>query len=495
MSKTRSKKSERVTLVLATLQPYTRHNIPHYEVASYTCECGHKGAVHAGLDTPHCAKCGTGVTAKQVTNASVTRIEQATSSVSLLCPDCDTHNLMATASAIEFNGSVHCASCGENLEYDVADVQESDEDEMDDSEVDLDNDTGSDDLTDSIDEDDDGDNDEDDAEEASLDDDDVDIEDLVEDADTDEDDEDVTDADDYLGGDVADDADESDEDEEDLEDETVISKVKPTAVASLLSDKTLAKVRIVPEADRIHLFAKNTCVATLKATPDNVAVFGKKPHLQMIQASLNEAGYSKTVDKFGFALATVRMSKDKALESTVASIQSKAQARVADKVKAAQESIRQSLEIAAVGFNRDAFASTMSNPLKDGFHDMLVGMGIDSVTASIQVQQVFANVGDAYSEALLNKANEIASYAPDVRVQLASTFASMTPPTPNLVVQTHASVDEDEDLDDSDSYFADDEEGCNSVTARLENPMRASTSASVQTQTRGTSMFARHTIR
>lgn len=494
MSKTRSNKSERVTLVLATLQPYTRHNIPHYEVASYKCDCGHKGAVHAGLDTPHCAKCGSGVTVKQVTNASVTRIEKATSSVSLLCPDCDTHNLMATASAIEFNGSVHCASCGEHLEYDVADVQESDEDELDDSEVNLDNDTGSDDLPDMIDADLDEDEDEDgdEAIEASLDDDDVDIEDLVEDADVeDEDAEDVTDADDYLGGDVADESDE-DESEEDLEDETVISKVKPTAIASVLGEKVLARVRIVPEADRIHLFAKDSCIATLKPTPNSIAVFGKKPHLQMIQASLNEAGYSKTVEKFGFELSTVRVSKDKALEATVASIQSKAQANVSNKVKKAKEVLKQSLEIAAVGFNRDAFAATMSNPLKNGFQDMLVSMGVDPVTASIQVQQVFASAGDDYSESLLTKAHEIASYTDDVRAQLGSTFASMTPPTPNFAVETHAGFDED-DEDESDQYFAE-EEGCD-VTARLDQPMRASVSASTQQTRTAPRLFAKTTLR
>ena len=261
MQTTKTKaKSKLVPLVLATSKPYSKSNLPVHEVASYKCGCGHKGAVQASLDDPHCSKCGNVVTARITTSASVVRIESAGSTVSLECANtkCSAHNLMATETARAFGGTICCASCGEELSYNT--------DDLDDEDVDLDNDTGADDLADNYDDEDDsasqGDNDDDeseeDDEEASLDDDDVDIEDLEE---SDLDDEDSADG--FLGGDSVVDAEgqEADDDSEDddsaldgddadLPDDQVLSKVKRTTVLSTLKPADIETARIVQEPDR-----------------------------------------------------------------------------------------------------------------------------------------------------------------------------------------------------------------------------------------------------
>lgn len=513
MQTTKTKtKSKFVPLVLATSKPYSKSNLPVHEVASYKCDCGHKGAVQASLDDPHCSKCGNVVTARITTSASAVRIENAGSAVSLECANtkCSAHNLMSTETAHLFGGTICCASCGEELAYNT--------DDLDDEDIDLDNDTGADDLADSYDDEDDSDSEDDatdsdedeDEEESSLEDDDVDIEDLEE-SDVDEDE-----ADGYLGGDSvtndegqevdeSDDEDDSalDGDAADLPDDQVLSKVKRTTVLSTLKPSDIETARIVQESDRLHLFVKDSCVATLSQTKDNNKVFGTKNHLRLIASSLDDKGVVETAKAFGFKLATYKVDKTKALEATVASMQAKSAKRVANKISEYSSVLQESLEIAALGFNRDAFASEVSHPIKDSVMDLLTGLGVDKVTAAFQVQEAFSRSGDAFVEALLNKAHEIAGYSPTVRSQLTSTFASLNPPVPN--VKALASLDEtDEDdfdldeeaCDSADSYLG----GGQTTLARLDNPMKqskntvtASTSGNVAHQ-RSSGLFSKNTL-
>ena len=479
-------------LVLASSKPHTRSTMPEYEIATYKCSCGHCGAVQASLDDPHCVSCGAGVKARKEVKASVGRLEHANSTTSLECAHCGVHNLMDTKVALAFAGTINCTACGEELAYDVDDVDDS---------VDLTNDTGSDDLVDQYDDDDDQehadvddiedeDQDESDDEEveASLDDDDEDIEDLTE---ISSDDEDPSEADAYLGGDLA----ESDEELDDAdmdEDESVVSKVKPTPVIATLSEKALAKPRLVVEPGRIHVFARNTCLATLKEDADNSKIFGSKNHLTLIQASLENEGIAPTLSNFGFSHNTVKLSKAKALEATVASITSDSEAKVKAKLKEQSKVMKQSLEIASLGLNRDAYANEGGNPLKDGVVAMLVSMGVDKVTASLKTQQVFAQASDEFVEVLLKKAQEISSQSPVVRSQLASTFASMSPPSIDVSAIVKADAEEDQEVEDeNDEYFDEPQE----ELSRLANPMRQSATASTSTnQTPRRSLFAKGSL-
>lgn len=510
-SRTRKKSTETATLVLASVKPYTRHNIPQYEVATYACACGHKGAVQASLGKPHCAKCGSEVATVKETNTTVARIENAASSVSILCSCCNTHNIMATTAALDFDGKVHCSNCGDYLAYDKSEV-ESDDFEND---VDLNNDTGADDISDSIhssmhdddvdivdniddveesgydDEDDTTDEEESDVEDENLDD--------LGDGDDDADDTETKEADDYLGGDVADDPDtESGETEDDIEDESVVSKVKvlPTPIINTASVASCKDFRLVPElaSGNIHIFAKDHCVATLKESPENRLVFGKPVHLELIKASLKDSGFEKTASAFNFTLATVKLSKAKTLETTVAKVAKDHEVKLASKIKAQAAVLRESLEIAAVGLNRDIFAATHSNPLKDEMLKMLASLGVDKVSAAMQVQAAFAKAGDDFVDVLLEKAHEIASYDPKVRGQLASTYASLALPVPNLEAASSEDEYDVDGNDEVDTYFqqADQnqtvhQDNYDSVTAtvasRLDNPLRASKETASKTTT------------
>lgn len=504
MQTTKTKnKSKLVPLVLATSKPYSKSNLPAHEVASYKCNCGHKGAVQVNLDQPHCAKCGNVVTARITTSASVGRIENAGSLVSLECstPKCSAHNLMATATAVAFAGSICCASCGTELAYDT--------EELDDSDVDLDNQTGADDLTNSLHDPDDH---LDDDEEASFDDDDVDIEDLDETANNDDVDDE---ADDYLGGDSVADSEgkevDSDSDEDDdsaldgddsaTGDNNVTAKVKRSTVLSTFKPEALETARIVAEPDRLHLFVKNACVATLIQNKENASVFGSKNHIRLINSSLANKGVAETAQTYGFTLATYKVDTNKALEATVASIEKTSARRLTKKLQENASLLRESLEIAALGYNRDAYATETAHPIKDSIMDLLVGMGVDKVTAAFKVQEAFANSGDAFVEALITKAQEIASLPPTVRSQLASTFATISAPTPNLHAITASDMDDDEDDNDFDS--ADDYLGSTQQTslARLESPMKKSKTAVVAhmetaapAQSKSGSLFAKRTL-
>ena len=478
-------------LVLATTKPYTRHNLPEHTVAAYNCQCGHKGAVQNGLANPHCSSCGSRVTAKAVATASTKKtkapsLKDCASTVSLLCGGCDTHNLMATATAVEFDGKTHCVACGQGLEYEVADVLEGDDDE-----VNLDNDTGADDFKgattateDDADSIDDIGNDEDGEEDhinASLDDDDEDIEDLA--SADDEDEDDASEDEDFLGGDSADEPDsELGETEDDVEDESALGDhaAAETPVLAMLSKKTIAKARLVPDENSIHIFAGNHCIATAHATKDNAKVFGTQRHLDLVQASLQTQGVDSTIANYGFQTNTLKITASKKLKVAVANVQTDAKQRLDEKLKTQAATIQQSLEIASLGFTRDAFSNEYANPLKDAMYSAFKSLGMDNVTASVKVQKIFADAGDEYAEVLLAKAKEIASMSDVARTQLSQTFASMSVPTPDFsVVQAEAEQEAVVASTQADSYFADSDSG------RLDNPMRPSTTASVTRQQRG----------
>lgn len=496
-------KNNRVTkkrvLVLATTKPYTRHNIPEHTVANYTCDCGFKGAVQSGLANPHCSSCGSGVTAKVVATASKTKslsLKECASTVSLLCGNCDTHNLMATASAVDFDGKTHCVSCGSGLEYDTADVIDED--------VDLDNETGSDDFagTTTADSEDEADSIDDiqDEEEAGLDDDDEDIEDL---ASVDDEDEDASDDEDFLGGDSADEPDEElGETDEDLEDESAMGDhASETPVLATLSKKQLAKARLVHDENKIHIFAGDHCVATAKAKEENSKIFGKPSHLNLITASLADKGVEATADAFGFTIATIKIAESKRLNMAVAKVQADSKGKLSTSLKKHQDVVKQSLEIASLGFTRDAYANEVSNPLKEAVLSTLKSLGVDTLTATVKTQQIFAEAGDEYADVLLAKATEIASLSQPLRTQLMQTFASMAVPTPNYqAVQNEVEHEKAVASSHADDYFSSEQHHGDS---RLDNPMRASTTASINNSRRGgagaesigTGLFAANTLR
>ena len=251
------------------------------------------------------------------------------------------------------------------------------------------------------------------------------------------------------------------------------------------------------------MFVKDSCVATLSPTKDNSKVFGTNNHLRLIASSLDDKGVVETAKAFGFKLATYKVDKTKALEATVASLQAQSSKKLAAKVAQHSSVLQESLEIAALGFNRDAFASEVSHPIKDSVMDLLTGMGVDKVTAAFQVQEAFSRSGDAFVEALLNKAHEIAGYSPTVRSQLTSTFASLAPPVPNLKALSSLEDDSEDDLDldeeacdSADSYLGDGQ----TTLARLASPMKkskntvtASVSSNVATQ-RSSSLFGKNTL-
>lgn len=504
-TKNRNGNKKATPLVLATVKPYTRNTLPDYTVASYTCACGHRGAVQAGLAKAHCSQCGGGVTlAKTVATANVIRVEKSANPISLECASCNKHNMMTVATAMGFKGKVHCSACGEGLEYDTSEIAGLDDD------VDLDHstDTGADDLSDTIgtdknvakaSSDDDIDEvvDADDIEDAeddedgdyttnaSMDDDDEDIEDLEDEtADADEDDED-----DYLGGDAADNEDGETDDEdfdEEEEDESALASVKPTPIIATLKEKTLARSRLVKDGDRLHIFAGNHCVATAVPNTKNAKVFGNKTYASLIEESLANAGVMPTVKEFGFTLASIKVSKSKALETTVASIRSKAEAKVANQLKHHTDRFTQALQTASVGLNRDAF-SDISNPLKDGVHNMLIGMGVEPVTAALKTQELFAKSGDQYAETLVTKAHELSALSDSGLNELATTFASLAVPTPNLLA---IASDMEEDEEDEEDYLGDDENVTTASTRRLDVPMRQSQVAHVHTEAVGTGLFS-----
>lgn len=492
-------------LVLATTKPYTRHNIPEHTVANYTCDCGFKGAVQSGLANPHCSSCGSGVTAKVVATASKTKslsLKDCASTVSLLCGGCETHNLMATASAVEFDGKTHCVSCGSGLEYDTADVIDED--------VDLDNETGADDFAgtttaesdeDEADSIDDIQDEDDEQVEASMDDDDEDIEDLASVGDEEEDD-DASEEEDFLGGDSADEPDEDEgETDEDLEDESALGDhASETPVLATLSKKQLAKARLVQDENKIHIFAGDHCVATASASDSNKKVFGTRRHLDVITASLADKGVEATAADFGFAIAKVKISDNKRVNIAVAKVQAETKGKLTAKIKSYNDTMKQSLEIASLGFTRDVYANEQANPLKDAVYSALKSLGLDVLTATVKTQQIFAEAGDEYAEVLLAKANEIASLSPPLRNQMMQTFASMSVPTPSYqAVQNEVEKEKSVASTQADDYFSNAQHQSDD---RLDNPMRASTTASTaqrrsgaNAEFTGAGLFAPNTIR
>lgn len=457
-------KNSRALLVLASAKPLVRKSFPAYTVASYSCKCGHRGAVQASLEDPHCPACGAEVDA--TADKTVARYTGNTQLLHLKCCGCDSINNVTASVASELSGRFHCVTCGTGLDFDLPEDDEDMDIDSVLSDTDLTNDTGADDLDDAF---------QDEAEHE---------------------------ADDYLGGDSADedddeeeeadlDDDEDGQDDEDDEDDTPESALSSLSTLETLTPKQLKRIDVIASAGCIYLMAKDSCVATLRPNTKNGRVFGTKAHLSLIAESLANKGAAHTVKDFSFTPTIVEVDSNQAFNTVVAKTTAQLNRKQAAKMKQHANVMNQSLSIAAAGLNRDLFSKEIANPLKVSLLNTLTKLGVDKVTASLQIQNAFRDGGDAYVQALISKAMELSSQSDEVRNALADSLVDTQAPVPDLDEDDEEScMDDDQtsaELDDADTYFDDAGNGISeedlgvelsSVQSGMSAAMRPSTTAS-----------------
>lgn len=399
-------------VILATTNPDLPRN---QEVASYHCDdCDTAFAVNASI-TPYCVKCGseqiTPVQEKQTANAGYKRTDNLSS---IQC-ECGTYSLVEDKKLSEFAGTLHCVTCGSEMNF-------SDEVES----------LGDDDLGYSITDDD----------LTTSNDDELDDEFGIE-ANSEE----YCENDEFHDDEIAA-SDESDEEEIYIEDED--------AVEASLVDIARGKTSWVRADRKILAFVGELCVATLNKsdTIQSHAAFDKQPFMEAIEAHYNSFGLKKTLKEFSFKPHKIRVEHSSLLEDKIEEVVEQNRADVDTAVASWVSTFKQSLGIAATGLNKNFFQGK-KHELKAKFFDELQSAGVRSPATIID--RVFASTSDDHHRTLLTLADEISAKPLEVRNSLAMAIGSA-----NYVM---AADEEDEDEVD-DSY----EEV---VEASLEKPMRA----------------------
>jgi hypothetical protein len=456
------------------------------DMAVHQCvACDHKFSVQASLDAPFCMACG-GDT-KRVKGKYENLSALASSSLlDLVCANCSTHSIMSEVTAAAHEGSMNCVTCGTTLTYELAAEDEDLDNDEDTEEESSDEDDDSVELSD--DDSDEGDDDEDDESEESnvstgtetsddeipdsyLDDEEDDTDGVLS-ADEDGEDDEWDDVDDeaYLGGDSVD------------EDEGTAVDTEEVALLNVAPKK--ARTRFVRNGNRVVAYVGSVAVAHLGARKETANVFDTDNYLTAIRTHCANKGLQKTISSFGFKLVKVKLDKKAIASAEVAKVIASEKRKMQAAMAGDKKLLRQCLEIASSGYNRDMFKEE-GNALKAELHSVLASLNVKN--PSKVIQSVFAAAADSYHNQLLNKAFELASMPKEVRQELAKALCGINPDMDDgddedvsEEAEDFAGTDDDTDVagDETDGEDEAEEQSSfevrSSVSRRLSVPVTAS---------------------
>jgi hypothetical protein len=345
--------------------------------------------------------------------------------VGLSCGKCGVINTVESKVAIANAGKTHCVCCGNELNYDVDDI---DETSAEDDDIDMN-------VTDILEDDEDDmnldvvsaeDEDEDEDEESEEESDD---EDEDEESDEDEDEEEESEEG-------------SDEDEDEDEDKKEESSL---ALASLVKGKS----KFLLDEDKLYAFKGDVCVATLSG--DNIDVIAST-----INRDVANDGLETTLANYGFKLNKVSVKQNEVAARRIQQVTASAEQKAQNTVNKFKNEFQESLTIACAGISKGLFGK--DNPLKTAMVELLEANGVRNATK--QVNQVFASTSNEYNATLLETAMDVNSKPASVRKEYV-----------NLIKASEIVPDDtDEEYEDETE-----EESTAEITARLLNPTTPST--------------------
>lgn len=194
----------------------------------------------------------------------------------------------------------------------------------------------------------------------------------------------------------------------------------------------------------------------------------------VVSIEMSKHGLRAGLQKMGFALATVNVSKNEVINKRVEAKAAKVTSAVRRTTHQSNEALGQCLAIAAVGINRQYFKDAR-NELRAALEEELEAAGVRG--ASRLVRKVFASKGVDYAKSILTLATKLVNLPETARNQFAAALDMTTdgeieddedlfaePSNPEFVT---AEEGEDEEFDDE---FEDEDEAPNSVHAALARP-------------------------
>ena len=217
----------------------------------------------------------------------------------------------------------------------------------------------------------------------------------------------------------------SDDDESDKEESSFsATEVSVIDLVESATDEAPMTFNVTPSA--IHAFMGDSHVATLRKTGEtaNAELFGSEQYMKSIVASVQENGIRPALNDFGFELSSVKLD-DRILASFVAAdADAKQEAAIASAVDSNNAVMKQSLEIAAAGLNRNYFKGKVHG-IKNRLFTDLSAMGVKNVAALID--KAFAETEDEHNATLLDIAYDLSTKSDDLRNELSDAMENVNP--------------------------------------------------------------------
>jgi hypothetical protein len=296
-----------------------------------------------------------------------------------------------------------------------------------------------------------------------------------EEEDWDEDSDDFDDGEDELD-DIEDQDDEPEEDDDDIEDD-VEAAIEPMSLLDIDGTDDIGDdVVFASIGTRLHAIKGNRIIASLSkkvaAAAGNGDIYLSDQFQDTVAVEMAKRGMREGLSNMGFVFATVDVSKNEVLNKRVNAKTEQVTAAIKRTNASYQQTLQQSLAIAAVGINRSYFKNA-KNPLKAALQEELEAAGVRG--SSSLLKKVFASEGVNYTKSLMVLASKICEMPEKARngyVAALDMTSDGTEISDDDYDDAHDVVDNIEEiLDDGDGVEIIDDEIPTTVSAGLAHPI------------------------
>lgn len=194
--------------------------------------------------------------------------------------------------------------------------------------------------------------------------------------------------------------------------------------AVVLASNPKATLTLATSEDEILAFADGVPVARLEKVNagEHAAVFHSKSFTQAIARVAETKGVRAALASYNFTAIRVKFPVSAAVRAKVAAKLQAETAAVQELSKSYRDDLMQCVSIASAAMTKNLFR-TKANALKRGFVDTLTTAGVKN--ASTMVDRVFATHGDAYHKQVFELAQELQGKSIDYRNTLAESMGDL----------------------------------------------------------------------
>lgn len=194
--------------------------------------------------------------------------------------------------------------------------------------------------------------------------------------------------------------------------------------AVILAGNAKAELTLATSENEILAFADGVPVARLEKANagEHAAVFHTQSFLKSIARVAETSGVRAALASYNFSTIRVKFPVSAAARAKAATALQTQTAALAETAGSHREDLMQCVSIASAALTKNLFR-TKANALKRGFVDMLTTAGVKNPTQ--MVERVFAANADAYHKQVFELAQELQSKPLDYRNTLASSMGDL----------------------------------------------------------------------